>query len=130
MSRKSPAKSAGAPIPPLVPQPHGGALLAGGKPGNIGGTGRPKSQVRAALLASFDARIPLLEEIVDNTEAKIEERLKALDMLAKYGLGTKDEVTVSLSDRLAGLSEDELARLSELPGDELLAELGRLHGDE
>src|SRR5262245_5047287 len=30
--------------PELIPQPHGGALLAGGKPGNKGGTGRPSKK--------------------------------------------------------------------------------------
>lgn len=33
----------------LIPQPHGGALLNGGLPGNIGGTGRPPSEIRKKL---------------------------------------------------------------------------------
>lgn len=32
-----------------VPQPHGGALNAGGTPGNKGGTGRPPNSFRAFL---------------------------------------------------------------------------------
>jgi len=33
----------------LIPQPHGGALLNGGVPGHIGGTGRPASEIRKKL---------------------------------------------------------------------------------
>ncbi len=33
----------------MVPQPHGGMLLSGGKRGHVGGTGRPRDEVRAKL---------------------------------------------------------------------------------
>lgn len=45
-----------APRPALIPQPHGGALFAGGAPGNKGSTGPLASQVRAGLLRSFVER--------------------------------------------------------------------------
>jgi len=62
-------------------------LLPGGVIGNKGGTGRPKSEVRAACADSFDARIPKLQEIADNKEGKYSasDVLKALDLLGKYG---------------------------------------------
>lgn len=60
-----------------------------GNPGNKGGPGRPKSEIRARLADSFHQRIPILEEIADNPEHH--ERLKAVDMMAKYsGLAQMD----------------------------------------
>lgn len=44
--RKTTAKT---PAIAKVPQPHGGALNAGGTPGNKGGTGRPPNSFRAFL---------------------------------------------------------------------------------
>lgn len=38
--------------PGQIPQPHGGALLASGKPGNRGGTGRPPKKF-STFLASL-----------------------------------------------------------------------------
>lgn len=37
---------------------------------------------------SLDARIKIAEEIADDDDAAPGERLKALDLLARYGLGT------------------------------------------
>ena len=88
-----------------IPQAHGGALLPGGVKGHKGGSGRPKDIVRAACAQAFDKRLPLLAKIAD---AKIEgvtvaERLKALDMLARYGglLLTETETTVKRPHREA-----------------------------
>lgn len=146
-ARKTTAKSAAV---AKVPQPHGGALNSGGTPGNKGGTGRPRSEVRDKLLASFDrnslelidsvvrgevmskARWPmistvkyfkckdcggknftpdeaegatiidlLLVEIEVAVSASVRDRLAAIDMQAKYGLGTVKEITTdAVKDRL------------------------------
>lgn len=101
--------------PPLVPQPHGGAIQRGGTPGNPGG-GRPPSVLRERLRGSFAERIPVLEGFADGVvplsqrcefcgkepteklEAVLKvlgnDRLRALEIMAKYGLG----VTKALSD--------------------------------
>lgn len=72
----------------LRAQPHGGALLPGGQPGNRGGSGRPPSAVRLRCLDSFEARITVAEEIADNSGERPRDRLAALDLLARYaGLG-------------------------------------------
>lgn len=91
-------------------------MRAGGTPGNKGGTGRPPSIIREKLRGSYEDRIKLLEDFADgrfvpamppNAElaAKLEsgkdaatnvvmavyaisDRLRALDQMAKYGLGT------------------------------------------
>lgn len=43
-SRRARAAASAAVAPEKVPQPHGGALNAGGTPGNKGGTGRPPTE--------------------------------------------------------------------------------------
>lgn len=73
----------------LVPQPHGGALRYGGT--NKGGSGRPSSAVRERLRGSMAERIKILEEIADDTKERTADRLRAIDLLAKYGLGQKIE---------------------------------------
>lgn len=106
---KSASNGNGKPIPPLVAQPHGGALFTGGVPGNRGGSngGRPPSAIREQLRGSFAERIPILEQFADGAVPITEkcpkcgyspanadaietvdhtDRLRALEMLAKHGL--------------------------------------------
>ncbi len=93
---KSPRKSPAAPAPgDLVKPKHGkGLLRRGSKPGtNAGGSGRPPSALRAKMRGSLEARLHIAEEVADNPLAAAADRLRALDFLAKYGLGTKQEVT-------------------------------------
>ncbi|MSR07744.1 MAG: hypothetical protein EXR93_11865 [Gemmatimonadetes bacterium] len=74
-------------MPALVPSDRGGMLYTGGVPGNAGGTGRPASALREQLRGSFEQRIPVLEAIADDQEQSAGDRIRALDTLAKYGLG-------------------------------------------
>jgi hypothetical protein len=46
---KTAAETAAPVVATLIPQPHGGALLPGGKPGNRGGPGRPPDAHRERL---------------------------------------------------------------------------------
>ena len=92
-SKKSPAKSPAEPGA-LVPQPHGGQIRRGAQPGtNRGGTGRPPSELRRKMRGSLEDRLHIAEEIADSPTAAYSDRMKALDFLAKYGLGTRQEVT-------------------------------------
>lgn len=87
-----------------VPQPHGGALNAGGTPGNIGGTGRPPSQVRAASRIAYYDRIPILEQIADDKNAANPERIAAIKTLGGFGLSgaiSVDDVRERLGATLA-----------------------------
>lgn len=82
----------------LVPQPHGGALRRG-NPGNKGG-GRPPSELRRRLREAGADRLSVLEEIADGGE-KESDRLKAVDMMLRYGLGKqvpRDAVLAFLKD--------------------------------
>ena len=125
-TKKSPGKSPGA----LVVPSHGGGLIRHGSlPGNTPGTGRPPSVLREKLRGSFEDRLHVAEEIADGrfvpnmppaaaamaaalggedagtnpvmAEYAASDRLKALDLLGKYGLGTTQGVSVDyVTDRL------------------------------
>lgn len=52
-------------VPAKIPQANGGALYAGGVPGNRGGHGQPPSRVKAALRMDFEERRGVLRDIAD-----------------------------------------------------------------
>ena len=113
-------------LPALVPQAHGGALYHGGVPGHVGAGGRPPSALRARLRGSFDERVKVLEEIADDQEAPRTDRIRAVDVLAKYGLGAASDVTVDqVRDRLA--QTVELVRAT-LPKQQAEAVIERMRG--
>ena len=88
-------------LPALVQQAHGGAVYSGGVPGHRGGPGRPPSALRERLRGSFEDRVTVLEEIADDEAADPRDRIRAVDTLAKYGIGTLREVSVErVRDRL------------------------------
>jgi len=88
-------------LPALVRQSHGGAILGGGLPGHAGGGGRPSSALRERLRGSFQERVSVLEEIADDPTADPQDRIRAIDVLAKYGLGLTRELSVDeVRDRL------------------------------
>ncbi len=78
-------------LPVLQPQAHGGALYRGGVPGHRGGSGRPPSAIRERCRGGFDRRIKVLEEIADDPTIPTRDRIRAIDLLGKYGLGTHPE---------------------------------------
>lgn len=100
------------PVGALVPQPHGGALRNGGT--NRGGPGRPAHAIRDNFRALLDTEgTKLLRQVLSGTvpiqeecpkcghkpkqkrklEAAIGEGLNAVQILARFGIGTKDELT-------------------------------------
>lgn len=92
------------PLKGLVTQPKGGAIWQGAPANPVAGTGRPPDAIRARLRGSFEDRIALLEQFADGLmEAPHADRLRAIDMLAKYGFGVKDEVTLVHPDVKARL---------------------------
>lgn len=93
-----------------------GAPLAPGNPGNSGGkrgrSGRPPSVIREACARAFSSRVKFLKDVVDGKSgnvvmvgdaplivdgktfvvpADISDRLKAMDLLGKYGALLKIE---------------------------------------
>lgn len=106
--------------------------LRGGNPGNSGGkkgrSGRPPSVIREMCRGAFAQRIKILKKIADGEaiervklangeemetmkSADVSDRLKAIDLLGKYGLGTKQEVTGADDEPLVpqGLTPDQMA---------------------
>jgi hypothetical protein len=78
----------------LVRQPHGGAIKQGGNVGNRGGMGAVPSAIRERLRGSFAQRITVLEAIADDPDLSPADRIRALDLMARYGIGTDSKVEV------------------------------------
>ena len=84
----------------MVAMPHGGALKLGGNPGNAGGTGRPPNEVRRALRNVLDGKgLAVVEEIIGNPAIDAGDRLRAIEIAARYGLGTSDTLTADVTAR-------------------------------
>ena len=86
------------------------ALRHGGT--NAGGPGRPPSELRRTLRASFAERIRILEEIADKEEAADRDRIRAVDTLAKYALSPHEtwnrEQVLELMTRMARVVENHV----------------------
>ncbi|MBI3567555.1 MAG: hypothetical protein HY084_05060 [Gemmatimonadetes bacterium] len=82
------ARLSGAPVGGLVPMPHGGALRNGGP--NRGGPGRPKDALRATMRDSLEALLPVAVAIACDETAAACDRLRSIEFLARYGLGSAD----------------------------------------
>ena len=93
----------------LIPQPHGGALRNGGT--NRGGPGRPPSEIRAACRADFDALRGKLVAIARSRKAKDVDKVRAINVLGKYGLAE----TLSAADVNHAL-EQTVAEIVEFMG--------------
>jgi hypothetical protein len=87
----------------LVRPQHGrGRIRYGSRPGTHGGgTGRPTSELRQRCRGSFGDRIRIAEQIADGPRFRPADRLRAIDLLGRYGLGPTTEVSVDeVRDRL------------------------------
>ena len=80
------ARTRGGPFVP-GPDPRRGR---GPKPG-APNAGRPPSVIRERCRGSFEERIAVLEEIADDPGVSAGDRIRALDLLGKYGLGTQQQ---------------------------------------
>jgi hypothetical protein len=69
---------------------HGGGLLRQGGT-NRGGPGRPPSAVKAAMREAIDERLHILEAIADDPRTPPRDRIRALELLARYGLGVGED---------------------------------------
>lgn len=121
IARNSGPKSASAgPKPAKVPQPHGGAIYAGGVPGHRPGPGRPPNELREQLRDAAAARIAVYTDMADGVmtiplrrvcehcgeapsaapsdleliEAAVaaSDRRGAMDSMLRYGLGEQREI--------------------------------------
>ncbi len=84
--------------PGKIPGANGGTLNAGGTPGNSGGkpgrSGRPPQWLRDRAFDLFWELLPVLEAIADDTGARARDRIRAVDVLGKYGAGSLQGISV------------------------------------
>jgi len=115
---------------------HGyGALRYGSLPGNKGGLGARPSRVRAACLKIVSDEGPqLLREIIRDPTERTAERLKALEIAAKYGLADVEVVApgsmvMAIREAVARCVDDGTIQFeSVLPFLEALTESLEAHG--
>jgi hypothetical protein len=96
--------------PSLIPQAHGGALLAGGLSGHKGAGGRPRNEVRELTLAGYFENLPRLIRIAAGTELRkvlnaqgelvevqptFKESIEAMKELGNRGIGNRLELDPS-----------------------------------
>ena len=108
--RKTSGKTSG---PRLVKQGHGGALLSGGVKGHKGAGGRPPSKIRERCRDSFEDRLPFLEGIVDDGEERTSDRLKAHELLGRFGGVTEISLTVGEQPEEVLTPDQRRARVAE-----------------
>ena len=97
----------------LVTPKHGrGALLARGKLGNKGG-GRIPSAIRELCRVSFAERLDVLTDIADDTEAKAVDRIRAIDLLGKFGGVAELALTTDEQPTTGELTSEHVADLWE-----------------
>ena len=70
----------------------------GPKPG-APNAGRPPSDVRKAMRLALEDRLGVLADIADNPASNAGDRIRALEVLARYGLGTSDTLTADVTAR-------------------------------
>ncbi len=75
---------------------NGAEIPLGAHPRNTGGkkgrSGRPPSAIRERCVGSFEERVSILEEIIDDPKSRAADRIRAMDLLGKSGLGALKEV--------------------------------------
>jgi hypothetical protein len=110
----SDTNGAGNVVPNVVFMPgrNGGKLRRGGP--IHAGPGRPPSAIRALAREDFADLVPELRRIAKSPKATTSDRLKAIDLLGKYGLGTTvTETDTEGRDAIRVIREPTRARVSD-----------------
>jgi uncharacterized membrane protein len=84
----------------FVQSGRSGTLLpVGSHDGNTGGkagrSGPLPSSIRGALRQALEDRIPSLIQIADDPKCAPGERIKAIELLARYGLGARSQIALA-----------------------------------
>lgn len=95
---------------PLEPQRHGGALRQGSQKGGAGGPGALPSVIRQRMRNLVGRHLCQIERVLESDECTPEQKMKAFDLCAKYGVGVAkaadmDDVRRRLSETLVILNE-------------------------
>ncbi len=60
--------------------------------GKRGRSGRPPSAIRDLCRMSFEERVTALTQIIDDPKSRDADKIRAMDLLGKYGIGVLNEV--------------------------------------
>ncbi len=108
--RHQPARNGGGAATARSPL-NGAEIPLGAHPRNTGGkkgrSGRPPSAIRERCVGSFEERVSILEEIIDDPKSRAADRIRAMDLLGKYGLGALKEMQGDQYDRMEIVLVDE-----------------------
>lgn len=118
-AKRSARKKASAAAVPLVPQEHGGALLAGGVPGNKGGTGRPPNDVREKLKGVVEDGVGVVADILQGRPIQ-KLRISIASVVPHIVCANCGEAQVTPKDKESGAVEIE-ATASASPKDRITA---------
>ena len=88
MAEKTPSKS---PQATQWMKGANGGKLQRGNPGNRGGTGRPPSELRAAMRHGLDAALPRLLEVIEEPATPTRDLISAANVLARYRMDERAE---------------------------------------
>lgn len=90
-----------------IPARNGGFLNNGGTPGNKGGYGRPKDEIRALAREAGNKAVERLKTLLEEDDSKLsaQEIRSITDVLLKYGVGTQQETEL----KFVGDNEYKLA---------------------
>lgn len=113
-------KKAGQRAVPLIPQKHGGALLAGGQKGQTPGPGRPPESIRVDMRQKLDVLLP---DVLEDYKSGKLDKMRVVEFLAKYGLGTKDELNLANDPRVKRTIQRVAELVLEIAGPEIHAQI-------
>ena len=90
---------------------NGAEIPLGAHPRNTGGkkgrSGRPPSAMRELCRLGFEERVAALTRIIDDPTSRAADKIRAMDLLGKYGIGILKEVQGTQYDRMEIVLVDE-----------------------
>ena len=93
---------------------NGAEIPLGAHPRNTGGkrgrSGRPPSAMRELCRLRFEERITALTQIIDDAKSRDGDKIRAMDLLGKYGIGVLKEVQGAQYSKMEIVLVDEGAR--------------------
>ncbi len=98
---------------PMRPSPLGYGMLRTGNPGNRGGA--TPSALRAALRDVAADRLTVLKDVSGDPDATTSDRLRAIELVLRFGLGEETTLTVGQVQSLSDRELDALADGVSLP---------------
>lgn len=90
--------------PPMRVMPNGSKLYCGGVPGNKGG-GAPKNRVRTLCADGALRAVPIISKILEDVDATRSEKLKAFEIMCKFGIGELKSIVLEKSNLIEAIAD-------------------------